>query len=156
MFLDAVAGAVVGAAMWLQSKAGFGPRIRSFGLFSHASLHGMWFLGAFGRWMGPLPSPSAALAVWRLSPVRSMLRQLGRAAAEVCTHPERTHDVTCTHNSAQLCRSALRELVNAAAVESLCQCTVSMMTVSWQSRPGGAMTYILDAIRMVNPCGGLH
>ena len=57
----------MGAAAWLQSVAGFGPRVRSFGFCSFASVHGMWFAGAFGRWVGPLPSPTAALALWRLS-----------------------------------------------------------------------------------------
>lgn len=97
------AGALVGAAAWLQSKAGFGPRIRSFGFFSTASMHGMWFVGAFGRWVGPLPSPAAALTLWRLSPARSMLRQLGHAAMKV---PRAGMlDITMSRERHQLSRS---------------------------------------------------
>ena len=57
----------MGAAAWLQSIAGFGPRVHSFGFCSFASVHGMWFVGAFGRWVGPLPSPAAVMALWRLN-----------------------------------------------------------------------------------------
>ncbi len=78
----------MGAAAWLQSVAGFGPRVRSFGFCSFASVHGMWFVGAFGRWVGPLPSPAAAVALWRLSLGSNPLRLSPHTALKVCGPPE--------------------------------------------------------------------
>lgn len=96
-----VAGVVVGAFAWLQTKTGLGVITYNLGMARVArGKGGLWFVGALGRWYGPFPLKAMAAAMHLVS-VERLLAGACAAVTQVPLLPEpsfcSTFSLPCLH-----------------------------------------------------------